>query len=148
MTKLTGDKSKCCNADTFIGGMGDFKDKDKATTRYYVCTACNKPCDVAVLNSVKYTTLKDLEPVEEKKYEIKWIGTPEPDFDYKIRADTESAYVSKTTSDLVFYKNLTMAKNGEYCEFANGNWYKFEDGKKIGFANGKYYINDIETKLK
>jgi hypothetical protein len=31
-------KSKCCNAKVKVGGKG--------MTHYYVCTKCNKPCDV------------------------------------------------------------------------------------------------------
>lgn len=32
-------KSKCCNADVFIGG------DDREGTHYYICDKCNNPCD-------------------------------------------------------------------------------------------------------
>jgi len=39
-------KSKCCWADVKVAGMGDFRDRDRVCTRYYICTACGKPCDL------------------------------------------------------------------------------------------------------
>jgi len=39
--------SKCCDAATKIGGIGDFNDKDAVVTQYYVCTVCDEPCDLS-----------------------------------------------------------------------------------------------------
>lgn len=40
--------SKCCNASVRISGIGDFHKTDEVCTQYYICCACNKPCDIAV----------------------------------------------------------------------------------------------------
>lgn len=45
MTKKHKVLSKCCYARVVIGG--------KWTTHYYVCTKCNKPCDVEVKDDSK-----------------------------------------------------------------------------------------------
>lgn len=42
----TNRKSKCCNADIRVAGIGDFYDKDISQTRYFVCTKCDEPCDL------------------------------------------------------------------------------------------------------
>ena len=39
--------SACCNAPMTVGGIGDFDDKDKVCTQYYVCSKCKRPCDRA-----------------------------------------------------------------------------------------------------
>ena len=42
----TNEKSECCNANIFIGGIGDFNDGDSVQTHYFVCSACKKPCSL------------------------------------------------------------------------------------------------------
>ena len=39
--------SNCHNAPVTIGGVGDFDDRDRVSTQYYVCSECSKPCDLA-----------------------------------------------------------------------------------------------------
>lgn len=38
--------STCHQAPVTIGGMGDFDDKARVVTQYYVCSKCSQPCDV------------------------------------------------------------------------------------------------------
>lgn len=38
--------SSCHKAPVTIGGSGDFDDKDKVITQYYVCSECKQPCDL------------------------------------------------------------------------------------------------------
>lgn len=38
--------SKCCSASVRAEGIGDFDNKDKICTIYYVCEACKNPCDI------------------------------------------------------------------------------------------------------
>lgn len=40
------EKSKCCNADVFVSGIGDFNDNDEISTCYYVCKKCKKACSL------------------------------------------------------------------------------------------------------
>ena len=41
-------KSDCCRAKVKISGIGDFEGDKSACTQYYVCTKCNKACDVYI----------------------------------------------------------------------------------------------------
>lgn len=38
--------SKCCNAEVVVSGSPDFEGDKKPCTIYYVCSACEKTCDV------------------------------------------------------------------------------------------------------
>ncbi len=40
------DLSACHQAPVKLGGTGDFDDSDRAVTQYYVCSQCDKPCDL------------------------------------------------------------------------------------------------------
>jgi hypothetical protein len=41
--------SNCCGAQVNTKGIGDFNDKDEASTKYFVCLKCGKPCDQKVI---------------------------------------------------------------------------------------------------
>jgi len=47
MTKPINLVSKCCGEKVKQGGIPDFEESNKVCTRYYVCTKCGKPCDIA-----------------------------------------------------------------------------------------------------
>lgn len=51
MSDSTSNRSNCHNATVTIGG------DDKEGTHYYVCTKCNKPCDLAVTPSSMNTVI-------------------------------------------------------------------------------------------
>jgi len=51
-------KSNCCNAEIKVGGMGDFNDKDKVVTQYYICQKCGKPCDIKPIKNMTNKTKK------------------------------------------------------------------------------------------
>lgn len=46
ISELVNDLSKCCKAPVTTEGMGDFDDKDRVCTQYFVCGACKQPCDI------------------------------------------------------------------------------------------------------
>lgn len=48
LSNQPNDLSSCHQAPVTIGGRGDFDDKDRAVTQYYVCSKCNNPCDLFV----------------------------------------------------------------------------------------------------
>jgi len=49
--KNSNEISKCCNAPVRIEGMPDFVGSNHIYTMYYVCTKCEKPCDVISLKT-------------------------------------------------------------------------------------------------
>jgi len=45
--KIINVVSVCCNAEVrTVGGLPDFIGDKYACTMYYICTECNKPCDI------------------------------------------------------------------------------------------------------
>lgn len=74
-------KSDCCGSDVYLGGSGDFSDDDEICTRCFLCSACNKPCNIELEgttfykgnnedNTPKFTSKK----IEDKKEINKVIG--------------------------------------------------------------------------
>lgn len=49
-------KSKCCNASVSIRGIGDFSNKDKVNTYYFICNKCKEACDVIQDRSILLET--------------------------------------------------------------------------------------------
>ena len=64
--------SNCHNAPVTIGGRGDFDDKDKIVTQYYVCSKCNKPCDLAPTTADWLDTLLNKSPTDKEVPESVW----------------------------------------------------------------------------
>ena len=64
-------KSQCCNAPVKTGGLPDFEGDKNPCTLYYVCTKCNKPCNIKGEKKKWYT----LEEVWDKEW-IKLLDRP------------------------------------------------------------------------
>lgn len=41
-----------------VGGIGDFHDKDRIETHYYICDHCKKACGIKQLHDIKIERLK------------------------------------------------------------------------------------------
>lgn len=63
-------KSKCCNAEVEIGGMGDFHDADHVVTCYPQCSSCQKPCDVIDPNRPAFHVDDKLKEAAKKASEV------------------------------------------------------------------------------
>ena len=158
MTKLTGDKSKCCNADTFIGGMGDFKDKGKASTRYYVCTVCNQPCDVVVDKKPK-----DSFKSKEELYFSWWLDEAEgkgyiAHWDYEVHSFDLSDKVTNTYTKQLKTKMKIVTETIlqphiytpdfiiEWTDKAKGVFFGVEKQNGYHFKLEDDYVSYVETK--
>lgn len=67
---MTKNLSKCCGAETKLGGMPDFENSDEVCTVYNVCLKCKNPCDI--------DWNPDMKKIEKLSKKIKKLEEKEP----------------------------------------------------------------------